>query len=65
MSNPSTFVCAECGAPLYVGQPLVRHGRDDQAHVGCNVLAGIQAKYGSEALRRQETLPPLLQHKAA
>jgi hypothetical protein len=65
VSSPSKFVCAECGGALYIGQPIARHGRDYHAHVGCSVLAGIEAKYGSEALRRQETLPPLLTPNAA
>jgi hypothetical protein len=46
-------------------QPMVKQGRKYLAHVGCSVLALIQARYGSEALRGQETLPPLLDTKAA
>jgi hypothetical protein len=65
MSGPTTFVCAECGEPLYIPQPMVKQGRKYHAHVGCSVLALIQARYGSEALRGQETLPPLLDTKAA
>jgi len=65
MSEPATLTCAECGQPLYVGQPMTSGGRDHRMHIGCNVLAQLRAQYGSEALRGQETLPPLLGRQAA
>jgi len=65
MSESATLTCAECGQPLYVGQPMVSGGRDRRMHIGCSVLARIHTQYGSEALRDQETLPPLLRREAA
>jgi hypothetical protein len=55
--------CASCEEPLYVGQPMVVHGRT-RMHVGCSVLSAIRSQYGEEALRH-ETLPPLLRSRAA
>jgi hypothetical protein len=64
--NPTfAFACAECGQPLYVGQPMQTRGRDDQAHVGCAVMADLQSQYGAEELQRYDTLPSLTHPKAA
>jgi hypothetical protein len=65
MSGPATLKCAECGEPLYIGQPMSGRRREYHAHVGCSMLADIRARYGGEALRRAETLPPLRRAPAA
>jgi hypothetical protein len=64
--NPTfAFACAECGQPLYVGQPIKARGRDYRAHVGCAVMADLESQYGAEALQRCDTVPPLTHPKAA